>query len=66
MARNNMLPMKTGGGLLGKVIGAVVLLAVLSLVIKHPADAAGWITGVWHVGSRVVDGLSTFLQTLFG
>jgi hypothetical protein len=66
MAKNSMLPMKTGGGMLGKVIGTVVCLAVVALVVKHPADAAGWVTGGLHVAGSVIDGVSTFLAHVLG
>jgi len=37
----NMLPMKTGGAL-GKVMSVLITLAVLALIVQHPADAATW------------------------
>jgi hypothetical protein len=62
----NMLPMKAGGGVLGKLVGAVVVLAVLALVVGHPADAATWVTGVIHLLGRVIGGTSTFLRDVLG
>lgn len=54
-------PMKTGSGLLAKVVGALVAVTVVALVVKHPADAASAVTGLFHLVSHVVDGVSSFL-----
>jgi hypothetical protein len=54
-------PMKTGSGLLSKVIGTVVVLAVLTLVVKHPTNAASFVTGLFHLVSQAIDGISAFL-----
>jgi hypothetical protein len=61
----NMLPMKAGGGL-SKVVTALVALAVLALVVGHPADAATWTIGVVHLIGRVIGGISTFLRDVLG
>lgn len=61
----NALPMKTGGAL-GKVIGLLVVCAVLALVIKHPSDTATWVTGAFRWLGTVVDGISAFLRAVFG
>lgn len=66
MARNNMMPMKTGGGVLGKLVTVVVLLAVLALVVGHPADAARWTVEVFHLVGRVIGGVSSFLRYVLG
>lgn len=62
----NMMPMKTGGGALGKVIAIVVVLAVLTLVVGHPADAAKWTVDAFHLFSRVIGGVSSFLRYVLG
>ncbi len=54
-------PMKTGSGLLPKVVGTLIAAAVLTLVIKHPANAAAFVTGLFHLAAQAVDGISTFL-----
>jgi hypothetical protein len=64
MARN-MMPMKTSG-LLGKLVGVLVMLAVLALIVGHPADAATWTIGVVHLLGRVIGGISAFLRYLLG
>lgn len=66
MARNSMLPMKTGSGLLGKIVGGLIALAVLTLVIKYPAEAASWVTSLFQWAGSAVDGISTFLAHLGG
>lgn len=64
MAKNG-IPLKTGGsGLLSKVIGWLVVIAVLTLVVKYPADTAGWVRELAGLASDAVDGISTFLRTL--
>lgn len=65
MPRNNMLPMKTGGGI-GRVVTIVVLLAVLALVVGHPADAAKWTVDAFHLAGRVIAGVSNFLRYVLG
>jgi hypothetical protein len=57
--------MKTGGAL-GKVIGLVVLCAVLAIVIKHPSDAAIWVTSAFRWLGTVIDGISAFLREVLG
>jgi hypothetical protein len=56
-----MFPMKPGGTL-GKVVTAVIVLAVLALIVGHPADAAAWTVGVVHLAGRVIGGISNFLR----
>jgi hypothetical protein len=64
MARN-MLPTKTGGAL-GKVISVLIMLAVLALIVQHPADAATWAISVVRLLGRVISGISTFLRNVLG
>ena len=47
----NMLPMKPGSGLARKLIGAIITVALLVLVVRYPADIAGWVTGIVVNGS---------------
>jgi hypothetical protein len=60
----NMLPMKSGGGLLTKLITIIVGLAVAMLVVKYPSDAAGFVTSTWHLLSNIVTGLVAFFRHL--
>lgn len=62
----NAFPMKTGGGVLGKVVGLLVALAVLALVVKHPSDAATWVTSAFHLFGGMIDGVSAFLKEVLG
>lgn len=66
MARNQMPMMRTGGGVLGKLVGAVVTIAILAFVVKHPSDAAQWVSGAANLLGNVVDGLAAFLSHLHG
>jgi hypothetical protein len=61
----NAIPMKAGGAM-GKVIGLLVMLALLALVVKHPSDAATWVTGAFQTLGNVIDGISTFLRDVLG
>ncbi|MFI5585219.1 hypothetical protein ACIA5G_09320 [Amycolatopsis sp. NPDC051758] len=66
MAKSNFPVMKSGGGMLWKVVGLLLGLAVIVLVVKHPADSARWVSGLFGGGVDVVDGVATFLSNLFG
>jgi hypothetical protein len=58
------IPMPTGGGLGRKIVGLAVVIALLVIVVKHPADAAAAATGVAEFAGDVVDGLWSFVQQL--
>lgn len=60
----NMMPMKTGSGIMSKLIGILIGLAVLMLVIKYPGDAASWVTGAAHLLTNIVSGLVAFFRQL--
>lgn len=60
-----MLPTKAGG-LVGRVTTAVVALAVLAMVVSHPADAAMCTVDAFHLASRVIGGVSNFLRDVLG
>lgn len=66
MAKNNMFPTRTGGGVLGKVIWLLIGLAVLMLIVRNPVDAAGWASGVFHLAGEAVNGIAAFLKNLAG
>jgi hypothetical protein len=61
-----MLPTKAGGGVLGKVVTIVAVLAVLALVVGHPADAAHWVVSAVHLAGRLIGGISDFLHYVVG
>lgn len=61
----NMVPMPTGNGVLPKLIGAAVLLALVVLIVKHPGDSANGVEGLIGLGEDVVDGIASFLHKLF-
>jgi hypothetical protein len=59
MAKQTIPGFQTGGGgMLRKLIGTVVVLALLVIVVKHPADAANWVKAA--VGC--LDGLVSFIR----
>lgn len=60
----NMFPMKTGSGLVGKVVTLTVGLAVLMLVIKYPGDVAGWVKDGVHLLTSVINGIVAFFRQL--
>ncbi|MEV6876947.1 hypothetical protein [Amycolatopsis sp. NPDC051128] len=60
----NPFNLKTGGGILKKVVGAVIVLAVLALVIKHPHDAAGMVNTAKDQGDGVIDSVVEFFRGL--
>ncbi|MFE0022364.1 hypothetical protein [Amycolatopsis sp. NPDC059021] len=63
MAKQNPFPgMKTGGGILSKLIGAAVVLALLVLVVKYPGDAASWAKGIGSTVADGIDGIVTFFR----
>jgi hypothetical protein len=59
----NAFPMKTGGAL-GKMVAFLVALAVIALVIKHPAESADTVTGLFRAVGAVIDGIGAFLREL--
>jgi hypothetical protein len=60
-----MLPsIKSGGGVLKKVVGVVVVLAILALVVNHPHDAAGMVNSATEQGGGVIDSVVEFFRDL--
>ena len=47
MARNAIPGMKTGGGVMSKLVGTAMVLAILVIVVKHPSDAADFVKTVF-------------------
>lgn len=61
MPKNNLVP--TGGtSVMPKVIGTLVVLGLLAVVVKHPGDAAAWVTGMAAWLESVVDGVAEFFR----
>lgn len=61
---STQIPMPTGGGPLRKIIGFAVVIALLVIVVKHPAEAAVVATKVAGLVGAVLDGLWSFVQQL--
>jgi hypothetical protein len=66
MARNVIPGMKTGGGILSKVIGIAVALAILVIVVKHPTDAASFAKTLFSGFGAVIEGFVNFFRSLMG
>ena len=66
MAKNSLPMMKSGGGILSKLIGFGVVIALVTLVVKYPSDAASWVSGGLHGAGSVIDGFVNFARALFG
>lgn len=49
-----------------KVIGTVVVLAIVVIVVKHPTDAASFAKTLFGGLGSVIDGLVSFLRTMMG
>jgi hypothetical protein len=62
MTKNAFPGMKTGSSLLKKVVSTAVVLALLTLIIKHPSDAATWVKSSFGLVGEVVDGIVTFFR----
>jgi hypothetical protein len=60
MARNSIPGMNIGGGVMSKVVGTAVVLAILVIVVKHPSDAADFVKTVFGW----IDQIATFLREL--
>ena len=66
MARNVIPGLQTGRGIMPKVIGTAVLLAIVVIVVKHPTDAASFAKALFSGLGTVIDGLVSFLRTMMG
>lgn len=64
MARNSFPMTKTGGGMLSKVVGALVTLAILAFVVKHPVDAAHLTSGAFTMLANAIDGFASFFSQI--
>ncbi|MCA1228643.1 hypothetical protein [Saccharopolyspora sp. 6M] len=63
MAKQTFPGMPTsGGGMLPKLIGALVMLAVLAFVVQQPVEAAQLVRNVLGLFGGAVDGLATFFS----
>ncbi|SDP88061.1 hypothetical protein SAMN04487905_111161 [Actinopolyspora xinjiangensis] len=56
------MPMPGGGGKLGKIIGVLAALAVLTLVVKQPVQAAQIVNSGFSALGAVVDGFAAFFM----
>lgn len=66
MAKNVIPGMKTGGGILSKLIGTAIVLALLVFVVKYPNEAADAATALFDGLGALVDGLAGVIRALVG
>ncbi|MFB9690073.1 hypothetical protein [Amycolatopsis plumensis] len=65
MAKNHGIPgLKTSSGVLPKLIGTAIAIALLALVVKYPADAATWAKNLAGMAGDVIDGLVSFFRQI--
>ncbi|MEU3272553.1 hypothetical protein ABZ639_17065 [Saccharomonospora sp. NPDC006951] len=62
MAKQAIPGIQAGGGMLPKVIGIVVLIALGVIVVKHPTDAATWVKDGFSGLGDVIDGVVSFIR----
>jgi hypothetical protein len=62
MARKNLMPAPTRGGVLPKVIGSLVAMAVLVMVVKHPSEAATCAKALISGVGTIIDGIASFVR----
>ncbi|NKQ54419.1 hypothetical protein HFP15_16180 [Amycolatopsis sp. K13G38] len=53
------------GGAMGKLVGGVIVVALLVIVVKFPSDAAHWLKELWGLGEEVISGLVSFIRQAF-
>lgn len=58
------MPAQSGSRVLSKSLGALVLLGVLVLVVKHPVEAAEWTVSAFGVLESVAEGVASFIDQL--
>lgn len=66
MAKQTFPGIKTGGGVLPKLIGFGVLLALLVIVVQYPAEAASWVKSAFSLAGDGIDGLVAFIRSIGG
>lgn len=64
MAKSAIPMPKAGGGAVPKLLGVLVLIAIVAMVVQHPADSAHWVSQTMGTLGHVIDGLATFLRAV--
>lgn len=62
MAKSSFPMMKTGGGVLSKLLGALIVLALLTFMVENPTEAAQLIKEALNFLDNAVASLVTILQ----
>lgn len=60
--KSSMIPMPAGSSIVPKVIAGLVGLALFAIVVRHPSEAAGWLTNIFGWLGGIVDGLVSFIR----
>lgn len=66
MAKSSFPVMKSGGGVLGKLVGWVVTLGVLAFIVQHPAEAAQLLSSAIGMLEKAVEGVAAFFGQIHG
>jgi hypothetical protein len=56
----------TGSKVLPKVVGILLTLALLTMVVRHPTDAAEWARALGTWVGDAADGIAIFLRNISG
>lgn len=64
MAKQTFPGLKTGSKVLPKLIGTLMALALLAVIVRHPAEAATWAKSVVSLCGQAIDGLVTFFRSM--
>ncbi|MCU1685759.1 MAG: hypothetical protein JWQ81_6498 [Amycolatopsis sp.] len=62
MAKNTIPGLKTGGGILSKLVAVLVIGALLVVVVKYPGDAAHWVKAIAGAASDAITGVVSFFR----
>lgn len=66
MAKQTFPGIKAGSGLVPKLVGTLVVVAILAVVVKHPGDAATWVKQVGSWAGEAIDGIAAFFRMVIG
>jgi hypothetical protein len=64
MAKQIPVLPQAGGDVLMKFLGTVAVVALLTVVVRHPADAAAWAKNIGGLLATIVDGVAEFFRQL--
>jgi hypothetical protein len=62
MAKQQIPGLKTGGGVLSKLVAVLVIGALLVVVVKYPGDAAHWAKAIFGAAGDAITGIVSFFR----